>query len=402
MSSKLTYYRTGLVLLTCWILACNSRENNVAAPEGTEPAGTTINISQEQFSRNAMQLGKPQWRAFPEQLVVSGTIDVPPANRAVVSAVHGGFIKSISLLVGDRVRKGQPIAALENPEFLQLQQDYLETREQLPFKQAEYRRQKTLFEEKITSEKGYLQAESDYKTALARLGGLASQLELLHMDPENLEPGKLSAVSQVYAPISGSISRVNVRKGVYVSQATEIVEIVDNDHIHLELTVFEKDINKVRVGQHIRFWLPELSPLEYEAEVYLIGAAIGADRTVTVHAHLADDSGQDFLVGMFVRARIEIADSGEPARGDGGLPGGNSANQEAPPSLSLPETAVVSAGGQAYILILEEQADDGYRLRQLPVNTGEVAGGYIAVSGEGLTEESEVLISGAFNLIDAP
>ncbi|WP_041326904.1 efflux RND transporter periplasmic adaptor subunit [Robiginitalea biformata] len=395
-------YRIGMLLLAVGLGACNSRENPAGNLADREPAGDIVLISPEQFDGNGMQLGHPQMRNFAEILEVSGTIDVPPENRAVVSAVRGGFVKSISLLVGDRVRKGQRIAALENPEFLQLQQDYLETREQLPYKKAEYRRQKTLYGEKISSEKSYLQAESDYKTALARLGGLGSQLKLLNFDPETLEPGNLRAESQVYAPIAGSVTQVNVIKGAFVSQATEIVEIVDDDHIHLELTVYEKDIGKLRIGQPIRFSLPEQSGQQYNAEVYLIGTSIGPDRTVKVHAHLAEATGANLLVGMFVRAQIEL---GDPGTGENsGSTSVTGARDNASPSamLSLPEGAVVTQGGQSYILVLEEQREDGYRMRQIPISTGQKARGFVAVTGDGLSRETTVLVRGAFSLIAAP
>ncbi|PCE66167.1 efflux RND transporter periplasmic adaptor subunit [Sediminicola luteus] len=240
---------------------------------------------------------------FQERIPTSGTIDVPPANKALVTAMAGGYIEFSPLLVGDQVKKGQLMVTLKNPEFVSLQQSYLEVWGQIPYLEAEQERHKTLFEEGISSKKQYLKSASDYKTAQATLNGLSKQLELLNISVEKVKQGELSTVASVYAPLAGSITQVNVAKGMYVSAATEIFEIVNPDHIHLELRVFEKDILKVKKGQRISFSIPETGEQRYEAEVYLIGTTVNADRTIAIHAHL-DDEDQPFLPGMFVEAEI--------------------------------------------------------------------------------------------------
>lgn len=369
-----------LVLLA--LFGCREAQQNPS--EQSEPTGQEglISIADQQFEANGMALGKPERKSFPQTLEVSGTIDVPPENRAVVSALSGGFVKSISLLVGDQVRQGQRIVSLESPDFLKLQQQYLEAREQLPYLQAEYERQKTMFTENITSEKLYLQAESQYRTTMAQQNSLKRQLELLNIPVHRVEAGELTSESPVYAPIAGSLTRVNVRKGVFVSPATEIAEIVNNDHLHLELNVYEKDISKLKVGQEIRFRLPEYSDNTYAARVHLIGAAIGEDRTVKVHAHLDEGEHSGFLVGMYVRASIEVeAENGEA------------------PQWAVPESAVVSQQGKAYILLLQERTDKGYLFRQAAVETGTPRDGYIPVSSPALRADTEILFQGAFNLV---
>lgn len=372
-----------LALLSLAILSfsCNGSDKS-AAGSGSEPDDGLIHVSKAQFDTNGMQLGQPALRVFPEVLQVSGTIDVPPENRAAISAVSGGFVRDFSLLIGDHVRRGQRIVTLENPEFLQLQQQYLETREQLPYLKSEFERQKTLFEERISSEKLFLQAESQYRTALARVNSLGRQLELLNISPKTVEAGQLSSLSTVYSPIDGYITQANVRKGSFVSPATEIVEVVNSEHLHLELTAYEKDVQHIRVGQDIHFSLPELSDTIYDAKVYLIGTALDENRTVKVHAHLKDERQAHFLVGMYVRAQIEL----------------NGATEQE--YLALPETAIIATGGASYLLVLEESSEAGYAFRQVVVPVGPTTGGYTALeAGSGLDPNSRVLVQGAFNLI---
>lgn len=352
------------------------------SPENPESANL-IAVSAEQFRLNGMALSPLQKRSFPETLQVSGTIDVPPENRAVVSAIRGGFVRDIKLLVGDQVQKGQRIALLESPEYLELQQMYLETQAELPSLEAEFRRQKTLFDENISSEKVFLQAQSAFKSAQARNANLKRQLALLNIPLPDAASGELRSHSPVRAPIAGHITKVSVRKGAYVSQAGEIVEIVNRDHLHLELKVYEKDVRKLEVGQPIRFKVPELSDAIYEASIHLIGTSVGPDRTVQVHAHLADETEKDFLVGMFVRAEVLLETSAA-----------------SPEVWAAPEGAVVQQGNAHFILILEEEGEDGFRLRKVEVSPGRTSGGLTELQGlENADASKKVLSAGAFSLV---
>ncbi|MDG1571265.1 efflux RND transporter periplasmic adaptor subunit [Robiginitalea sp. M366] len=381
MKSISTFYMPALMGLALVLQACKGSGDS-GAESAAAAADGLIHVSKAQFETNQMELGQPTLRAFPEVLLVSGMVDVPPENRAAISAVRGGFVRDISLLVGDRVSRGQRLVTLESPEFLQLQQEYLENVEQLPYLEAEYKRQKTLFEEQISSEKLFLQAESQYRTALARANSLGKQLDLLHISRKATEAGELTSNSPVYAPIEGHITKVMVRKGSYVSPASEIMEIVNREHLHLELLVFEKDVDQVKIGQRIQFNLPERSENLYDAEVHLIGTSLDENRTVKVHAHLMDEDQDSFLVGMFVKARIELGEA------------------DGKPLLALPESAVVASGGKHYLLVMENASEDGYGFRQVAVSVETTAQGYTALKpGSGLDENSQVLTQGAFNLV---
>ena len=183
--------------------------------------------------------------------------------------------------------------------------------------------------------------------------------------------------------IAGHITKVSVRKGAYVSQAGEIVEIVNRDHLHLELKVYEKDVRKLEVGQPIRFKVPELSDAIYEASIHLIGTSVGPDRTVQVHAHLADETEKDFLVGMYVRAEVLLETSAA-----------------SPEVWAAPEGAVVQQGNAHFILILEEEGEDGFRLRKVEVSPGRTSGGLTELKGfENDDASKKVLSAGAFSLL---
>jgi len=309
----------------------------------------------------------------------SGMIDVPPENRASVMAFMGGFVKKTPLLIGDKVKKGQSLVTLENQEFVQMQQEYLQVYNQLDFLKAEFERNQTLFDEKIASQKNFLQAKSNYETAKAQYQGLREQLQMLNISPSQVEKGSISSLANIYAPISGSVTKMNVSMGSYVSPASEILEIINNEHVHLELTVFERDILKVKKGQKIEFTIPEASNETFKAEVYLVGASIDdAKRTIKVHGHLENEDHTGFLPGMFVNAMI-MTDTKN--------------------ALSLPDEAVIESEGSSYVLKLVSQDAEGYTFEKFHVNKGHSFGGFTEIKSADLKQGDQFLLKGVFDLI---
>ena len=337
----------------------------------------TLTVSREQFQAGEMMLGQIERKPFPEVIIATGIIDVPPQNKAVVGAFMGGYISRTPLLVGDDVRKGQVLLSLENPEFVTLQQNYLEAKQQLSFLEADYERQKQLVAENISSQKNYLKAESDYKGKLALYNGLRQKLSMLNISIEEVEAGNITSVSNIYAPISGSVTKMNVTKGMYVSPSDEIMEVTDNDHIHLELQVFEKDIMKLEKGQLIEFKIPEASEETFEAEVYLIGTHIEENRTVKVHAHLKQE--RRFLTGMFVQARIIASEVLK---------------------MALPNEALVEIDDTAFALQLVSEDTENYVFEKVRVESGQSYEGFKAIEGSDTEDNNaKFLVRGAFSLL---
>lgn len=370
-----------LPLFVVLLLGCKGKdENQSEAGEADTSASTSVHITKDQFEANRMQVDTVSSGSLSQVISVSGLIDVPPQSIASLSAIQGGYIKDIPFLVGDQVKRGQALVTLENPEFINLQQEYMEINERLNYLKSEYERQQTLIEENITSQKNFLKAESEYKSALARHEGLRKQLIMLSISPKQVEAGKITSATRLHAPIEGSISHVHVTKGMYVSPTKEILQIINTDHIHLELNVFEKDIMKLRKGQEIRFQIPEISGDTYTGEVYLIGTDIDTNRTIKVHGHLKNESEIRFLRGMFVDAQILVDHDGtDPGK-----------------TKIVPENAVVEIEDRYYILKLESRDDQGYNFEKVEVQLGQISSGIVEVLSERLTQNDQILVRGAY------
>ncbi|MEN8788738.1 MAG: efflux RND transporter periplasmic adaptor subunit [Flavobacteriaceae bacterium] len=376
-----SYFFRSFFLSIIILLASCMRTEKKEAKEGAEAKNqpTRIELSEAQFNQNNMQLGQLEDLVFHEHIDVSGMIDVPPQNKAIVSIPVGGYVKETSLLVGDKVRKGQVIVRLENPEFVKIQQQYMEVKARLKYLEAEYVRHQQLYQEKITSEKNFLKSEADFRTAEATLNGLRQQLRLLHISPEEVEAGKITAETGIFAPINGSVSKMNITRGAFISPATEIMEIINTDHIHLELSVFEKDISKIREGQAIKFSIPETSENQYAGSVHRVGSTIDENRRVLVHGHIENPTRFGFLKGMFVNAAI-VTDSIT--------------------RKAIPETAVVEVGNRHFILRLANKTAEHYIFEPIQVEVYQKENGFAALGFEvKLQQGDRFLTQGAFGLL---
>ena len=341
---------------------------------------STIPVTNAQFEGEKMQLGRLGEQNFATLVNVAGIIDIPPQNKAVISSFSGGYIKYTPLLIGNSVQKGEVLVSLENPEFIQMQQEYLEAVEQLAYLKSEYDRQETLLAEQITSQKNFLKAESDYKRNLATYNGLRKKLQMLNISPENVEKGTLTSEVTIYAPISGYVTEVNVSIGQHVSPSEIIMEIANTDHIHVELSVFEKDVMNIKKDQKIRFRIPEVSKEYYEAEVYLVGTSIDPkNRTVKVHGHLHDDKNHNLALGMFVEAEIFTQDEIRPSLSDG---------------------ALIELEGKYFVLVLDGEGNGTRTFRPEEVKIGERYNGYTAITDPGnINSSDQILTKGGFNLL---
>ena len=368
------------ILFLLIFLSCGNNEKETELSIESHSHQEEVAISASQFESENMALGELSMQDFNQTITATGYIDVPPSSKASVTTYMAGYIKNTPLLVGDEVKKGQLLVTLENPEFVELQQNYLEVSNQLAYLKSEFERQSTLYKENITSQKNYLKSESDYKSNLAHYNGLKQKLKMLNINPLNVENGKISSTISLYAPIKGSVTKVNVSNGSYVSASNEILQIVNTEHIHLELLVFEKDILKIKKEQPIKFTVPEASNDVFNAEVYLVGTSIDpTNRTIKVHGHIEDDENSPFVTGMFVEVEIITGSS----RGN-----------------ALPKEAVAEIDDLFYALVFDKQ-EEGYLFEKIEVEVGKQNEGYVEVLNFEDFRDKQVLAKGAFMLLSS-
>lgn len=359
-------------------IACKQESQpEVMASDTSEDA--SMLITKAQFESENMEMGTLSKQQFAQTIKANGYIDVPPQNKASITTFLGGYVKKTYLLVGDEVKNGQMVATLENTDYVEIQQEYLEVAEQLDYLKSEFNRQKTLFDENITSEKNYLKAKSNYKSALATYNGLRQKLNMMHIRPESVEQGNITSQINLYAPISGNVISVKVSNGAFVSPSDVVLEIANTEHIHLELSVFEKDILNIKKGQTINFKVPEASDKWFRAEVHLVGTSIDeSNRTIKVHAHIEDEEQANFVIGMFVEADVLT---------------------HAKESMALPKSAVAEFETDFYALVLKDSNTDGFEFEKVKLQVGEQNENFVEVLNGSDFKDQQFLIKGGFMLL---
>jgi cobalt-zinc-cadmium efflux system membrane fusion protein len=346
-----------------------------------EEKSQTVVLSAEQVSAIKIKSGKMEQRSIKNVIKANGYLDVPPQNKAVVSPMITGYVRKINFLVGDNVRKGQVMAELQSLEFIEMQQEFATLNAQIEFLKDDFERQKILRDQDAVSRKKYMTAEADYKTTASALKGLRAKLELLGVDFEKIELGYMASSILLRAPISGSVKKLNTVIGKHVDPSEELFEIVDPEHLHLELSVFEKDVSRVKKGQSIWFVVPSLSRQVFEGEIFLVGKDMAENkRSINVHVHINEDEA-DFEVGMYANASIVIEDNS---------------------TYTLPVTAVVMDGNTEYIFRQTRLDDQKFSYEKIAVLTGNESDGIVEITDfTDLKPEDEIVSEGAFYLLNA-
>jgi cobalt-zinc-cadmium efflux system membrane fusion protein len=383
MKTKILSFRLTLVLLaTIFAYSCGQQSSETAGIEISKTSSEEgiIMLTSDQFNSMNMAWGKLDSSQFSEEITVQGAVRVPVENMQEVTTFYGGYVSGMELLEGQSVKKGEVLFYLENPEFILLQQNYLETKSQLNYLKAEYDRQKTLFGEQIASQKNYLKAEADYQSTRAKTESLKRQLGLLRINAEELQPESIRSKVPIYSPVAGFVTAINVVPGAYIQPRDVAVSLMSKEHLHMELVVFEKDVKRIKKGQVVEVHIPEISSETLIAEVFMVGQSINEARQINVHADLKDESKESMLVpGMFIEAIIHT----DPQEG-----------------MSIPQMAVIESDDKSYVLVLREKKENGFSLEKIEVQTGKLVNGKIEIlAGSKLSATDQILIKGGFNLL---
>jgi len=354
------------------LIGCNSKKEEQTSE--TTSNANLVSISDAQLKNATIETGKLERKTISSTLKVTGKIDVPPQNMVSVSMPLGGYLKSTKLLPGLHISKGEVIATMEDQQYVQLQQDYLTTKSKLYFAEKEYERQKELNQSQASSDKVYQQADADYKTLRITLSALSEKLRLINVNPNSLSEKNISKSVNIYAPINGFVSKVNVNIGKYVNPADVLFELINPSDIHLNLKIFEKDITKLSIGQKLVAYTNNQPENKHKCEILLISKDLSTDEhSAEVHCHF-ENYDKMLLPGMYMNAEIEVKSND---------------------ALTLPKDAVVNFEGKEYIFVVVNKN----QFQMTEVKTGNSENGFIEIlDNEQLTKNS-IVTKGAYTLL---
>ncbi len=388
---------TASIIGASLITSCTNKTTSDATETATTHEGdeNVVTLTEAQTRAIGIETGSVTERDISNTLKVSGYIDVPPQALQSVTSQMGGIVRTTPLLQGSFVKKGQVIAVLENQEYVQLQQDYLESVSQLSTNEAEYRRQETLAAQNVNSKKTLQQARNQFEIARIRERALRQRLLLININPGTLSASNIRSTVNIYSPASGYVTKVNVNPGKFVNPNDVMFEIVDGSDLHVELNVFEKDAALVKAGQRVRFTLAGENT-ERLAVVALVGKEIRSDKTFTVHA--IAQGAKNFIPNTYLKAYIETGEHRETA---------------------LPLGAVVEFQDRKYIFITtqaahkhqdREQGDNSepkiaekdFYFELVEVKVGNSDDAWVQVElPSGRSFQDKIVIKGAYDLLSA-
>lgn len=367
-------------LLVAILAACGQSSTQITETEKADSnvVALSVTLTETQVKNAGIVLGQVSTQPINQKIKASGKLDVPPQNLNSISAPYGGFLKSTNLLQGMHVHKGDIVAVMEHPDYIQLQQDYLENKSQLTYLKTELERQQELAKEEINSKKTLQKAKAEYETMHARVQGLRAKLELIKIDVNKLEQGTIQKTINLTAPINGYVTKVNTNIGAFVTANTVLFELVDTEHLHAEVSVFEKDLGTVKIGQQVAIILANETKTRL-AKVYLIGKEITDDRTVRVHCHLNEEDNT-LIPGMYLTAYIDVQAQGENA---------------------LPDDAVVNHEGKSLVFELVENTSGQFKFIPIEVTVLGTENGYTAIQASTPLIAKKLVTKGAYKVLSA-
>lgn len=354
------------------IVSCNPKATEEKT--NTKKNDNVATFTAAQLKNTSLEIGNLEKRSISSVLKVTGKIDVPPQNMVSVSMPLGGYLKSTKLLPGLHINKGEVIATMEDQQYVQLQQDYLTTKSKLFYAQKEYERQKELNQNQASSDKTFQLADSEYKILRITLNALSEKLKLINVNPNTLSEKNISKSVNIFAPINGYVSKVNVNIGKYVNPSDVLFELINPSDIHLNLKIFEKDITKLSIGQKLVAYTNNEPENKHKCKILLISKDLSiGEHSADVHCHF-ENYDKTLLPGMYMNADIELKSNDV---------------------WTLPQDALVSFEGRDYVFV----GIDENQFRMTEVKTGNSENGFIEIMNPKYLRDSKIVTKGAYTIL---
>ena len=319
-----------VVSILTLLISCRSEETVAAKEEEhhEEVPANFVSLTSLQIKTAGIEVGSIELKNLKTSIKANGMLTVPNQNKALVTSVSNGVIKTLLIQPGDFVKKGQAIATIINPGIARLQQELQTTNAQINLANLELKRQQELVQGNAAPLKNVQRVQTELATLTATRNALQKQLSAMGISVASVTKGNIITTMVIAAPISGTVSNVSAQIGSNVDPSTPIAEIVNNSQLHLDLFVYEKDLPKLHPNQTIHFTLTNNPGKEYDAQVYSIGTAfVNESKAIPVHAVVKGDK-TGLIEGMNITAIISIGETVVP---------------------SVPTDAIVTYQGQDYI-----------------------------------------------------
>ncbi|KQT35582.1 secretion protein HylD [Chryseobacterium sp. Leaf405] len=396
---QIKYKIISLVFISLFLINCGKKEEpqdeirtEQAEENHDETPQTIAELTKEQMKSVGVTLGNIEMKELTSTIKANGLLRVPNNKKATVTSLYGGVIQTIKVQIGDFVKKGQILATINNPEYIQVQEQYLTVNSRISFAEQEFRRQKELFDNDAGAKKNLQSADAELKSLRTQRASLQRQLQLMGISPGKVTNGNLRSGLVITSPISGTVSNINAQIGSYVDVSSPVLDIIDNQSIHLDLQVFEKDLPKMKVGQIVHFKLTNNPETEYDAKIYSIGSSFeNESKTISVHANVTGNK-IGLIDGMNITGIVSLDKS---------------------TTTAIPDEAIVEADGKYYFFVqTHKKAEEHHEENQnketkensktvnfekIEIVKGASDMGYTAITSVSpIAQDAKIVVKGAF------
>lgn len=341
-----------------------------------------IVLSEKQMKAVEITLGRIERKSLSNVARVTGQTVLDPQYRADVTPLMGGIVSSIAVTDGNRVARGQTVAWVENTEIVALQRDYLQSTGTLEQAEQELKRQKELAAQGAGVGKNLQQAETACRIALSAVTGTGHQLAQLGISTAAVRAGKIVSRFPVKSPIAGYVDNIRASTGGYVDMQTPLMSVVDNDKMHCDINIFEKDIAEIRKGQEVSLVLTNRPGTDITGEIYELNSSF-LDNTKSIVGHVSIKSkaeGLKLIPGMYLTGLVRL-DRHE--------------------TDAVPSGAIVSSEGKSYVFVLTKtDSHDGqknYHFARTEVIAGASELGYTRITPvHDMAKDATIVTANAF------
>jgi len=335
---------------------CQATPSKAPPPPPEKPVlehrGDDLVIPEGSPLRTRLRLGKASIQDIETKLVVPASVESDPARTAKITPPLPGRVVRLDVHFGDTVVKGQPLLALDSPDLVAAQTDYLKAKSALAQAERTLARQRDLRAHGIGSEKELEQAETEEEVAKGELDRASVRLKLLGSDP-----GQLGKPLTVRSPVSGRVVDFAVAPGEFHNdQNAVLMTIADLSTVWVTANVQEKDVRRVQQGQDATAVFTAYPGESFSGKVLFVGDLLDPDsRTIKVRVAFPNQGGR-LKPGMFSTVTF---------------------TSRALPEVVVETTALVLMGDKSFVFV--EKAPWVFQRRA--VLTGQTQGAFSVITG---------------------
>ncbi|MCB9492234.1 MAG: efflux RND transporter periplasmic adaptor subunit [Dehalococcoidia bacterium] len=364
------------------LAAACGRDGDAKTPEAVDEeahARGVIVLTPEQEASAQLATAKAEARTTTGLLQATAEVEPSGDGVARVGPRLGGRILSLSVGIGDAVKKGQTLATLDAPELSRAKADYLSAAASWKVAREKADREKALYDKKISSEADWRDAEAEAARARADMQAGASLLRSMGVGDAqigklDLDRKQTSGIS-LTAPIEGVVVERNATLGEMAEPSDALFVIMDLRQVWVQVDVFERDLAQAKVGQKVTAHVTAYPGRAFPGSVAAIGAVVEPKtRAVQVRVVLPNDDGA-LKPGMFATVELE---------GTSGV-----AHQR----VVVPSTAVQRDGDRSVVFVKTGEHEYAQHIVKLGLETA----GSVEIE-EGVAAGDEVITTGSFVL----